>query len=182
MARFSAFHGYCCLLLAWSACFTVGLTVEEQIQQLRVSIVSSIIKISFKSFDFVINNVIMSWIEIKLILTTKVTHLENKVLQLETKVNKLEAAEVQLEHTLHSTLRNQRSNVAIESQSTENKESTVYRTCQELRSNDPLLPSGIHPIDPDGQGAGDGPIYVYCNMTTGERISHNVNFQKRRRR
>ena len=41
------------------------------------------------------------------------------------------------------------------------------RTCQEIRAADPSLPSGMQWIDPDGQGVGDDPIYVYCNMTTG---------------
>jgi hypothetical protein len=32
---------------------------------------------------------------------------------------------------------------------------------------DPSLPSGMHWIDPDGEGVGDDPIYVYCDMTSG---------------
>ena len=41
------------------------------------------------------------------------------------------------------------------------------RTCRELHAADPSLPSGMQWIDPDGQGVGDGSIYVYCNMTAG---------------
>ena len=41
------------------------------------------------------------------------------------------------------------------------------RTCRELRAADPSLSSGMHWIDPDGQGVGDDPIYVYCDMATG---------------
>ena len=44
------------------------------------------------------------------------------------------------------------------------------RTCRELRASDPTLTSGMHWIDPDGQGVGDDPIYVYCNMATGKLI------------
>lgn len=43
------------------------------------------------------------------------------------------------------------------------------RTCTEAR--DSGLPefkeSGMYWIDPDGLGIGDKPIYVYCNMTSG---------------
>ena len=42
------------------------------------------------------------------------------------------------------------------------------RTCRELRSSDPTLTSGMHWIDPDGQGVGDDPIYVYCDITKGK--------------
>ena len=45
------------------------------------------------------------------------------------------------------------------------------RTCDELRANDPTLTSGMYYIDPDGQGAGDNAIYVYCNMDTGSIVS-----------
>ena len=41
------------------------------------------------------------------------------------------------------------------------------RTCRELRALDPTLTSGMHWIDPDGQGVGDDPIYVLCDMVTG---------------
>ena len=43
----------------------------------------------------------------------------------------------------------------------------IFRTCRELRQADPSLSSGMYWIDPDGQGVGDDPIYVECDMTTG---------------
>lgn len=48
--------------------------------------------------------------------------------------------------------------------------SAVPRTCREARAADPSLSSGMYWIDPDGQGVGDGPIYVYCDMTSGKII------------
>jgi hypothetical protein len=33
--------------------------------------------------------------------------------------------------------------------------------------SNPSLQSGMQWIDPDGQGVGDDPIYVYCDMTSG---------------
>ena len=47
------------------------------------------------------------------------------------------------------------------------KLSGIPRTCRELRAADPSLPSGMHWIDPDGQGVGGDPIYVFCNMSSG---------------
>ena len=44
------------------------------------------------------------------------------------------------------------------------------RTCRELRAANPSLSSGMQWIDPDGQGIGDDPIYVYCNMSSGKFI------------
>lgn len=44
---------------------------------------------------------------------------------------------------------------------------TIFRTCDESRAADPSLTSGMYWIDPDGQGVGDDPIVVSCNMTTG---------------
>jgi hypothetical protein len=43
----------------------------------------------------------------------------------------------------------------------------IYRTCEEIRRLDPSSQSGTYSIDPDGDGSGDPPITVYCNMTTG---------------
>lgn len=44
------------------------------------------------------------------------------------------------------------------------------KTCLEALTADPSLESGMYWIDPDGQGRGDNPIYVYCNMTTGYSV------------
>lgn len=43
----------------------------------------------------------------------------------------------------------------------------MFRTCSEARTADPSLTSGMYWIDPDGQGIGDDPIHVNCDMTTG---------------
>ena len=43
----------------------------------------------------------------------------------------------------------------------------IFRTCKELHQADPSLNSGMYWIDPDGQGVGDDPIYVHCDMATG---------------
>lgn len=45
------------------------------------------------------------------------------------------------------------------------------KTCLEALTSDPSLESGMYWIDPDGQGRGDNPIYVYCNMTSGKKVS-----------
>ncbi len=45
------------------------------------------------------------------------------------------------------------------------------RTCREVRAADPSLSSGMFWVDPDGQGVGDDPIYVYCDMTKGRLVS-----------
>lgn len=55
--------------------------------------------------------------------------------------------------------------------------SSTPRTCLELRSTNPVLSSGIHWIDPDGDG-GDSPITVYCNMTTGVTLLNFKNEKK----
>ena len=48
------------------------------------------------------------------------------------------------------------------------KNSAILRTCLEIRETDPSLDSGMYWIDPDGQGVGDGAIYVFCDMTLGK--------------
>ncbi len=44
---------------------------------------------------------------------------------------------------------------------------SLPRTCRDARAADPSLTSGMYWIDPDGQGVGDAPIYVYCDMAKG---------------
>ena len=45
--------------------------------------------------------------------------------------------------------------------------SGIPRTFRELKAMNPSLASGMQWIDPDGQGIGDDPIYVYCDMSAG---------------
>ena len=47
------------------------------------------------------------------------------------------------------------------------------RSCAEARSADPTLQSGNYYVDPDGTNVGDDPIYVYCDMSTGNTTSAN---------
>ena len=53
--------------------------------------------------------------------------------------------------------------------------SIMPRTCHEAKLGDPSIKSGMQWIDPDGQGIGDDPIYVYCDMSSGIRNAHNLN-------
>jgi hypothetical protein len=99
----------------------------------------------------------------------KVTQLETRNGQLETKVKdqekmltQLKASELPISVTGLKSIFNNVEN-AIESTG----RSGIPRTCRELRADNPSLPSGMHWIDPDGQGVGDDPIYVYCNMASG---------------
>jgi hypothetical protein len=109
-------------------------------------------------------------------LALKVIQLEAKNVQLEVKIQEqeiiltslLEAAElpvstdsklfpIKKEISIHSTGKN-----------------GIPRTCRELRAADPSLSSGMHWIDPDGQGVGDNTIYVYCDMTSGEILKFSI--------
>ena len=49
------------------------------------------------------------------------------------------------------------------------KQVAIHRTCPEERAtSNSSLPSGMYWIDPDGQGVGDDPINVFCDMTSGQ--------------
>lgn len=97
---------------------------------------------------------------------------------MEARLTKLEALEInfkQLESYLNSEQRDKsilkvglvedddRLIVATQSSA----KSVIFRTCRETRAADPSLTSGMYWIDPDGQGVGDDPIHVYCDMTSG---------------
>ncbi len=114
------------------------------------------------------------------VLELKVVRLESynevqkqKAHEQEIKLTELEATVHQQESIL-TALKNERqtnheiipSNLALKTQRSLEK-SMFPRTCREVRSADPSLSSGMHWIDPDGQGVGDDPIYVYCDMTKG---------------
>jgi hypothetical protein len=102
-------------------------------------------------------------------LALKVIQLEAKNVQLEVKIQDqeiiltslLEAAELPV--SIDSKLFPVEKDISMRSTG----RSGIPRTCRELHASDPSLPSGMHWIDPDGQGVGDDPIYVYCDMTSG---------------
>jgi hypothetical protein len=97
-------------------------------------------------------------------LALKVTRLEAKVQEQETILNfLLQANELPVSPAGSKSIENYRQNVIQSS-----GKSGIPRTCQELRAANPSLPSGMQFIDPDGQGNGDYPIYVYCDMATGK--------------
>jgi hypothetical protein len=58
--------------------------------------------------------------------------------------------------------------------------SAMPRTCQDARSADPSLSSGMYWIDPDGQGVGDAPIQVYCDMASGKKKRATTQFNRNR--
>jgi hypothetical protein len=51
------------------------------------------------------------------------------------------------------------------------------KTCDTIRQSDPSKESGMYWIDPDGQGQGDGPIYVYCNVSTGQVPNNKISYR-----
>ena len=53
------------------------------------------------------------------------------------------------------------------------------RSCAEARSADPTLQSGNYYVDPDGTNVGDDPIYVYCDMSTGNLIKLLIRLKTR---
>jgi hypothetical protein len=96
-------------------------------------------------------------------------NLESKVVLLEEKV--------QHQESLLIALQNQKpnSNKSVSAISQPSGKVYVLRTCRETRAADPSLGSGMYWIDPDGQGVGDDPIYVYCNMASGStEILHDT--------
>ncbi|XP_046459494.1 uncharacterized protein LOC124205942 [Daphnia pulex] len=160
MARFSV-HAHALLILGCWITFSSGavpLSLEGKLHELEVRL-----KTNANEQD-----------KINILLVNKVNELEEKVKQLEAqleqhneikqdlklKVTQLEAKNVQLEYKVRKQ----------ETTITSGGKSGIMRTCQELHDTDPSLPSGMYSIDPDGDGVGNSPIYVYCNMTSGSTV------------
>ena len=93
--------------------------------------------------------------------------LEAKVTGLEAKVTKLEEKELQQELLIEKLKKEKDLTISSIGERSIGRSVSFPRTCRELRASDPSLISGMHWIDPDGQGVGDDPIYVYCDMTKG---------------
>ncbi|EFX82829.1 hypothetical protein DAPPUDRAFT_316370 [Daphnia pulex] len=146
-------------------------SLEDKLQELEVRLEAKIEaknaqleeKVTQLEVQLELNN------ELRQELALKVIQLEDKNDQLEVKIQDqdriltslLEAAELPV--STDSKLFPVKKEISV--QSTE--KSGTPRTCRELQTTDPSLPSGMHWIDPDGQGLGDDPIYVYCDMTSG---------------
>ena len=104
-------------------------------------------------------------------MLTKNARLEEKVTQLEKKLIRLDVLEnkVQQQESLIIAMNNERQMESVSTSGATTK-FAIFRTCREVRAADPTLASGMLWIDPDGQGIGEDPIYVYCNMATGIKI------------
>lgn len=101
------------------------------------------------------------------------SYQKNTKQDLSSKVNVLESRIQQLESVLVSMFPREKETASTHQTPVQNslksrpKSVGMARTCAELRAADPSASSGLHMIDPDGQGVGDDPISVYCDMTTG---------------
>ena len=117
-------------------------------------------------------------------LETKMIELDQRDLQLENKLNELQSVrELILKRVLELETATEESPIQTDSLEFLNRSSRKSgnpRTCREIHSSDPSLPSGMYWIDPDGQGVGDDATYVHCDMTTGSiyhsEIFFNNNF------
>jgi hypothetical protein len=97
--------------------------------------------------------------------------VEEKNVQLEVKIQDQDRILTSLlEVSTDSKLFQNNNKIAIRSTG----KSGIPKTCKELRAIDPSLSSGMHWIDPDGEGVGDGQIYVYCDMTSGEIVTFPI--------
>jgi hypothetical protein len=104
-------------------------------------------------------------------LEEKMIELDQRDSQLENKLNELQSVrESILKRVLELETATEESPIqtdSLEFLNRSSRKSSNPRTCREIHSSDPSLPSGMYWIDPDGQGVGDDAIYVHCDMATG---------------
>jgi hypothetical protein len=151
-------------LACWTS--TCALSLEDKIQILTEKFVRYTVICFFPTSP--IPNSYFTFL-LKEIVEAKVNHLENEN-------NKLKAKIEQQDSILTDLLQNQRQtneetkrfpkNVFLENP-TSGKSAAMPRTCREAHLSNPALASGMYWIDPDGQGVGDDPISVYCDMASG---------------
>ncbi|XP_046456826.1 uncharacterized protein LOC124203952 [Daphnia pulex] len=153
MANYSAVIQVCFFLLAYYICLTAGTNLESRFLQLE------------KNF-----------VNVKEALRARVVTLETKVTRLEAKVEQQEsqiAALILKEREKDQSSSTKKFTMSVELNQNY-KRNAIFRTCQELRSSNPLLESGMYWIDPDGQGVGDDAIHVLCDMKSGKTsIGHD---------
>ncbi len=159
-------HFLVLLLLGGSSVSSADATLnlEDQLRQLTQNYVNSLIFFFVSFFQLKLIGFSELQMQFKESVETnfeaKFHQLKDKHQQLEEKVIRLESKVQQLESV--NALRGN-----IKSVDSLTGRSAISRTCREARLADPSLNSGMHWIDPDGQGVGDDPIYVHCDMTTG---------------
>lgn len=103
---------------------------------------------------------------------SEIEKLKLKVEQLETKVQE---QDILLKECNRSSRKIRQSEnemplAVVEENNSNKRRSLDPKTCMEAQTSDPSLESGMYWIDPDGHSRGDDPIYVYCNMSTGEEF------------
>ena len=100
-------------------------------------------------------------------LVGKNVELEGKNVELETKVNNLVGKNVKLEGKVKQ-LEGKVWKLETQPNPSSTVQKSVHRSCHEMFAADVFLISGFYWIDPDGHGAGDDPINVYCEKNTGK--------------
>ncbi|XP_057379958.1 uncharacterized protein LOC130702306 [Daphnia carinata] len=96
----------------------------------------------------------------------KIIDLETKVGRLEAKIEKQDSLLAILEKGHHPL----KDNVDINQP---RRQIVILRTCHEIHVANPSHLSGMYWIDPDGQGIGDPPIHVHCDMEAPEATGDN---------
>ena len=159
MVRVSASSVLMQISVLWMGA-VVGFDLEDQLQQLKTKLVR-------KNFVLLLNLtrkifIRCFYVTTKEILAAKVHQIE----ALERRIEQLEmfSHDIQQKKSFTSN-KSVPENVGINRQST--GKSAIPRTCHDIREAHPSQTSGMYWIDPDGQGVGDDPIVVFCNMTAG---------------
>lgn len=87
------------------------------------------------------------------------------------KIEKLEAKVLEQKVQLKTCSQQKEPKDHVSSMSSEDTvvplQNVIPRSCHEARLADPSLTSGMYWIDPDGQGVGDSPVSVHCDMVSG---------------
>nr|CAH0110956.1 unnamed protein product [Daphnia galeata] len=162
MIRLTIFHVMTILVLIWPGqILAAELTMEQEFQHLKENFIELRDILALKKSR-------LETLELKVMQHDL---LEEKIAQLERKIIRLEAKDKQCEILAEKV---SQLDIVLEKQGQtshqlQNGKNSIImsRTCREVRDGDPSLTSGMYWIDPDGQGIGDGPIYVYCDMATG---------------
>lgn len=104
-----------------------------------------------------------------MLVKSKAYRLESQVIRHQLQLDTLlkENPKIKTEAQMNSNSTDENDNL-LKNNVSERFYSGFPRTCQDVFDGNPSTPSGHYWIDPDGQNAGDNPIYVECVMTIGK--------------